>query len=103
MIHDYDHDHDVVRASSDVECINDFLTIKVKNVFQVFVVVPRRWKSRQEEGRIAEQQEELEAEKRRRRGEDEVDENNKKEEEEEENHHEPTSLGPRSLNGGTRV
>ena len=75
----------------------------VEKVFQVFVVVPRRWRSRQEEGRIAEQQEELEAEKRRRRGEDEVDENNKKEEEEEENHHEPTSLGPRSLNGGTRV
>ena len=75
----------------------------MKNGFQVFVVVPRRWKSRQEEGRIAEQQEELEAEKRRRRGEDEVDdENNKKEKEEEENNHEP-SLGPRSLNGGTRV
>ena len=76
----------------------------MKNGFQVFVVVPRRWKSRQEEGRIAEQQEELEAEKRRRRGEDEVDdENNKKEKEEEENNHEPASLGPRSLNGGTRV
>ena len=76
------------------------------NGFQVFVVVPRRWKSRQEEGRIAEQQEELEEEKRRRRrvGEDEVDdENNKKEKkEEEEDNHEPASLGPRSLNGGTR-
>ena len=77
----------------------------VEKVFQVFVVVPRRWRSRQEEGRIAEQQEELEEEKRRRRSQvDEVDEdNNRKEAMEHENNHEPTSLGPRSLNGGTRV